>query len=72
DTGKRGVDVVLDSVGEATFTGCVRALAKGGRLVVYGATTGPNGELDLRQTFWKQLEVIGTTMSSRGEFEEVM
>ncbi|HKJ93440.1 MAG TPA: zinc-binding dehydrogenase [Longimicrobiales bacterium] len=72
DTGKRGVDVVLDSVGEKTFTQCVRALAKGGRLVVYGATTGPKAELDIRQTFWKQIEVLGTTMSNRHEFEQVM
>ncbi|MEJ2679547.1 MAG: zinc-binding dehydrogenase [Gemmatimonadota bacterium] len=72
DTGRRGVDVVLDSVGENTFTQCVRALAKGGRLVVYGATTGPKAELDIRQAFWKQIEVLGTTMSNVREFEEVM
>lgn len=72
DTDKRGVDVVFDSVGEATFGGCVRALAKGGRLVVYGATTGPNATLNIRQAFWKQLEVIGTTMSNRREFDQVM
>ncbi len=72
DTGKRGVDVVLDSVGEATFEGCVRALTKAGRLVVYGATTGPNATLDIRRAFWNQIEVIGTTMSNRREFEEVM
>ncbi len=72
DTGKRGVDVVLDSVGQETFTQCVRALAKGGRLVLYGATTGPKAELDIRQAFWKQIEVLGTTMSNVREFEEVM
>lgn len=71
-TGKRGVDVVFDSVGEAMWTGNLRALARGGRLVVYGATTGPNAESDLRLIFWKQLEIIGTTMSSRHEFETVM
>jgi NADPH:quinone reductase-like Zn-dependent oxidoreductase len=72
DTGKRGVDIVIDSVGEAIWTSCVRALARGGRLVVYGATTGFRGELDLRVVFWKQIEVLGTTMSNRSEFEEVM
>jgi NADPH:quinone reductase-like Zn-dependent oxidoreductase len=72
DTGKRGVDVVLDSVGEKTWTQCVRALAKGGRLVVYGATTGPKAELNIRQAFWKQIDVLGTTMSNRHEFDEVM
>ncbi len=72
DTGKRGVDVVLDSVGEAIWPQCVRALARGGRLVCYGATTGPRGEIDLRVLFWKQLEILGSTMSNRTEFEEVM
>jgi NADPH:quinone reductase-like Zn-dependent oxidoreductase len=72
DTNKRGVDVVIDSVGEAIWPACVRALARGGRLVVYGATSGFRAELDLRAVFWKQIEVLGTTMSNRSEFEEVM
>lgn len=71
-TGRRGVDVALDSVGEAVFEDCVRAMAKNGRLVTYGATTGPHAELDIRRAFWKQLQVIGTTMASRSEFERVM
>jgi len=71
-TEKRGVDVVLDSVGQAVFDDSVRALAKNGRLVTYGATTGPGADLDIRRTFWKQLRVIGTTMASRSEFERVM
>ena len=72
DTGKRGVDVILDSVGEATWKTNVRSLARGGRLVVYGATTGPAVETDLRVVFWKQLEVLGTTMSNDAEFRTVM
>jgi NADPH:quinone reductase-like Zn-dependent oxidoreductase len=72
DTNKRGVDVVLDSVGEAIWKHCVRALARGGRLVSYGGTTGPKAELDIRVLFWKQIEVLGSTMSNRIEFEEVM
>ena len=72
ETGKRGVDVVLDSVGEAIWEDCVRALAPNGRLVTYGATTGPSGALDLRRTFWKQIRVIGSTMANRAEFEAVM
>ncbi len=72
DTGKRGVDLILDSVGEATWYGNLRALAKGGRLVAYGATTGPKAETDVRLLFWNQIEVLGTTMASRAEFEEVM
>ena len=71
-TGKRGVDLVFDSVGEAVWPDAIRALARKGRLVVYGATTGPEGQIDIRLTFWKQLQVIGTTMSSRAEFDEVM
>lgn len=71
-TAGRGVDVVLDSVGEATWRTLMRALGPGGRVVVYGATTGPKVSLHLAHLFWKQLSVIGTTMSSRREFEEVM
>ncbi|HEX5726389.1 MAG TPA: zinc-binding dehydrogenase [Longimicrobiaceae bacterium] len=72
DTGKRGVDVVVENVGAATWQGSVRSLAKGGRLVTYGATKGAKVELDLRHVFWKQLQVIGTTMASRREFEEML
>lgn len=68
----RGVDLVLDSVGEAIWTGCLRSLARMGRLVTYGATTGPRGSVDIRHMFWKQLTVRGSTMASRAEFEAVM
>lgn len=71
-TGRRGVDLVLDSVGAETWEANVRCLARTGRIVVYGATTGPKGSLDLRQVFWKQLQVIGTTMSNAAEFDRVM
>lgn len=72
ETGKRGVDVAIDGVGEAMWEGLVRALAPGGRLVSYGATTGPAGRLDIRRLFWKQVSVLGSTMAGRAEFEEVM
>ncbi|HYR07374.1 MAG TPA: zinc-binding dehydrogenase [Longimicrobium sp.] len=72
DTGKRGVDVVVENVGGATWTGSVRALANGGRLVTYGGTAGPRVELDVRTVFWRQIQVIGSTMASRGEFEDVL
>ena len=72
DTEKRGVDVVFDSVGAALWPGCVRSLARLGRLVVYGATTGHDGTLDLRAVFWKQLQVVGTTMATHEEFQQVM
>lgn len=68
----RGVDVVLDSVGEALWNTVNRALGPDGRIVVYGATTGAKVGLHLAHLFWKQLSVIGSTMSSRAEFEEVM
>lgn len=71
-TGRRGVDVIVDHVGEATFKDSVRSLKKGGRLVVPGATTGPMLELDARYLFWRQLSILGSTMASRREFEDVM
>ena len=72
DTGKRGVDVVVENVGEATWTGSMRSLAQGGRLVTYGGTSGPKVEIDLRVMFWKQLSVLGTTMASKAEFEAML
>ena len=71
-TGKRGVDVIVDHVGEATFKESVRTLRRGGRIVVPGATTGPMLELDARYLFWRQLSVLGSTMANQREFEEVM
>jgi len=71
-TGKRGVDVVLDDVGTATWAGSIRSLASGGRLVTCGGTTGPIVETDIRIVFWRQLRIIGSTMANRREFREVM
>jgi NADPH:quinone reductase-like Zn-dependent oxidoreductase len=67
-----GVDAIVDSVGEALWDDCLLCLRSNGRLVTYGATTGARVSLDIRHVFWKQLQVIGTTMSSRNEFEAVM
>jgi NADPH:quinone reductase-like Zn-dependent oxidoreductase len=72
DTGKAGVDVVLDSVGGPMWSACIRALAAGGRLVTYGATAGPESHQDIRRIFWKQLSILGTTMGSPREFRDVM
>jgi NADPH:quinone reductase-like Zn-dependent oxidoreductase len=72
DTARRGVDVVVENVGAPTWAGSLRSLARGGRLVTYGGTAGPKVEIDLRVLFWKQQEVIGTTMASRGEFEAML
>jgi NADPH:quinone reductase-like Zn-dependent oxidoreductase len=71
-TGRRGVDVVLENVGAATWPGALRTLAKGGRLVTCGGTSGPICETDARQVFWKQISIIGSTMSTNAEFAEVM
>ena len=72
DTRKRGVHLVLDSVGEATLPGALRSLANQGRLVTYGATTGPALEADVRLIFWKQLSVMGSTMGTPAEFRRAM
>lgn len=61
-TGKRGFDAVLDSTGAATFGKSVRLLGLGGRLVTCGATTGPLAEVDVRNVFWRQLSILGSTM----------
>ncbi len=71
-TGRKGVDVVIDSVGAKTFSDSVRLLRAGGRLVTCGATTGPSGQVDIRNIFWKQLEIYGSTMSNQAEFRSVM
>jgi len=70
-TGKRGVDIVLDSVGRATWKQSIASLAKGGRLLTCGATSGPNPEEDLARIFWNQLSVHGSTMGTHGEFAEM-
>jgi NADPH:quinone reductase-like Zn-dependent oxidoreductase len=62
------VDVVVESVGPATWDRSVNALRPGGRLVVCGGTSGPNVELNLPKLFFKQIEVIGSTMGSYQEF----
>jgi zinc-binding alcohol dehydrogenase/oxidoreductase len=65
------VDVVIESVGPATWRRSVRALRPGGRLVVCGGTSGRTVELDLPYLFFKQIEIIGSTMGSYQEFAEV-
>ena len=67
-TGKRGVDVVVDSVGAATWRTSLTAAAKKGRLVTCGATSGPNPEEEIRIIFWKQLSILGSTMGTDAEF----
>jgi len=71
-TGGRGVDVVADSVGQATWDRSLRALRRGGRLVTCGATTGPSVSLDIRRLFWHQWTLLGSTMGSRREYRQVV
>ena len=66
-TNRRGVDVVIEHVGEATWPKSVRSLARGGRLVTCGATTGAKGTLDLQALFSKQLTIHGSYMGTKGE-----
>jgi NADPH:quinone reductase-like Zn-dependent oxidoreductase len=72
DTGGRGVDVVVEGPGAATWKGSLRSLANGGRLVTFGATTGPKVEIDIRALFWRQVSIVGTTMASVAEFEAML
>jgi NADPH:quinone reductase-like Zn-dependent oxidoreductase len=65
------VDVVVESVGPATWDRAVKALRPGGRLVVCGGTSGPTVELSLPRLFFKQIEIIGSTMGSYPEFDHV-
>ena len=71
-TKKRGVDVVLDSVGAATWRHSLVAAAKGGRIVTPGATSGPNPEEEIRHIFWKQLSILGSTMGTDAEFAALL
>jgi NADPH:quinone reductase-like Zn-dependent oxidoreductase len=70
-TGKRGVDVVFDTVGEASWPQSLVALGKRGRLVTCGATSGPHVQMDVRRLFWNQWNIMGSTMGNEAEFDAV-
>jgi NADPH:quinone reductase-like Zn-dependent oxidoreductase len=70
-TNKRGVDVVIEHVGQATWAKSVRSLARGGRLVTCGATTGAEAGLNLQALFAKQLTIQGSYMGTKGELLQV-
>ena len=70
-TGKKGVDVVVEHPGEATWERSILALAHGGRLVTCGATTGPRGVTAIRHLFGKQLSLLGSYMGSKAELIDV-
>ena len=71
-TGKRGVDVVVEHVGEATWAKSVESLAPAGRLVTCGATTGFDARVDLRYLFSKQYSLLGSFMGTMGELHQVL
>jgi NADPH:quinone reductase-like Zn-dependent oxidoreductase len=71
-TQRRGVDIVVDSVGGDSYAKSLGCLRKGGRLVTCGATAGPRPQTDLQRIFWNQLSVFGSTMGNMREFAEML
>ncbi len=71
-TAKRGVDVVFEHVGTATWEASVASLTPGGRLVTCGATTGYEARVDIRHLFSKQLSLLGSYMGSKAELHAVL
>ena len=71
-TDRRGVDVVVDNVGQATLAQSMRAVARGGRIVIVGNTSGPRTEIDVRFIFGKQISIIGSTMGTPQDLRDVM
>jgi NADPH:quinone reductase-like Zn-dependent oxidoreductase len=67
-TGGHGVDVVVESVGEATWATSLQVAAPGGRIAVCGATSGPNPPAALHRVWWKQLTILGSTMGTGEDF----
>lgn len=70
-TGKRGMDVVVDSVGQATWARSLGVLGRRGRLVTCGGTSGPMLETDVRRLFWNQWTIMGSTMGNDSEFDAI-
>ena len=71
-TGKRGVDVVFEHTGAETWPGSIAALAKNGRLVTCGATSGFDAPTDIRQLFYRHLTFLGSFMGSKAELLDAM
>jgi NADPH:quinone reductase-like Zn-dependent oxidoreductase len=71
-TGKRGVEVVVDNVGERTWEQSLRCLGRLGRLVTCGATTGPLCVTDVRRLFWYQWNIMGSTMGNEAEYRRIV
>ncbi len=71
-TGRRGVDIVVDNVGAATFEASVNSCRKGGCIVTCGATTGPAIPVDVRRLFWAHISIYGSTMCNEDEFRAML
>jgi NADPH:quinone reductase-like Zn-dependent oxidoreductase len=71
-TGKRGVDLVVDYVGRDTWARSLQCARRGGRIVTCGATSGHDPAEDLRQVFYRQLEILGCTMGNDKELADVL
>jgi NADPH:quinone reductase-like Zn-dependent oxidoreductase len=66
------VDAVMETIGEATWAHSMKSLKPGGRIVVSGATSGPNPSADLARVFFLQLQVVGSTMGTKAELADLM
>jgi len=71
-TGKRGVDLVVENVGEAVWGDAMKSLVRGGRLVTCGATSGDQPPADLRRIFIRQLQIFGSTLGNLQEFKDLL
>lgn len=71
-TEKRGVDVVFEHVGGDTFARSIKITRNGGRIVTCGATSGFTPAIDLRHVFFRQIQILGSTMGSKGDLFEVL
>ncbi len=71
-TDGRGVDVVVENVGEAVWSSALKSLVRGGRLVTCGATSGDQPPADIKRIFIRQLQIIGSTSGNASEFRELL
>jgi NADPH:quinone reductase-like Zn-dependent oxidoreductase len=71
-TGKRGVDIVFEHVGAEVWQQVILATTRGGRIVTCGATSGFEARTDLRHVFFRQIEILGSTMGSKGDLFDIL
>ena len=71
-TNGRGVDLVIENVGQAVWASAMKSLVRGGRLVTCGATTGDQPPADLRRIFIRQLQILGSTLGDLHEFADLL